>query len=91
MQFALSAKRVVTSRPKSSAVSAVASGDQADDAAFLGTLTTQGSSMWSGTIQPNGKGVQFKFDTGAEVSAVSEETYCRVHGKQLQRALYGPA
>ena len=42
----------------------------------------------------SGKGVDFKFDTGAEVSAVSEETYRRVHGKQLQRptkALCGPA
>ena len=79
---------------KPSAVSAVASEDQADDAVFLGTLSTQGSSTWSGTIQLNGKGVLFKFDTGAEVSAVSEETYQRVHGKQLQRptkVLYGPA
>ena len=42
----------------------------------------------------NGKGVQFKFDTGAEVSAVSEKMYRRVHGKQLQRptkAMCGPA
>ena len=55
MQSVLNAKRVVTSRP---AVSAVASGGQANDAALLGTLTTQSSSMWCGTIQLNGKGVQ---------------------------------
>ena len=42
----------------------------------------------------NGKQAQFKLDTGVEVSAVSEQTYLRVGGKQLQcptKVLYGPA
>ena len=42
----------------------------------------------------NNQAVEFKLDTGAEVTAVSEETYKRVHGKRLQRSmrvLYGPS
>ena len=42
----------------------------------------------------NNKAVEFKLDTGAEVTAVSEETYKRVYGKRLQRSmrvLHGPS
>ena len=45
-------------------------------------------------LKLNGKEVSFKLDTGAEVTAISEETYRQVYGKTLQRAskvLYGPA
>ena len=52
------------------------------------------SSSWRSTVSLNNQAVEFKLDTGAEVTAVSEETYKRVHGKRLQRSmrvLYGPS
>lgn len=55
--------------------SAVASGNQADVAVFLGTTRQLCGSLMAKEF----------FDTGAEVSAVSEETYQKVHGKQLHR------
>ena len=79
---------------KPSVVSAVVAEGHTEDLAFLGTLSTPDSSTWRSTLHVNGKRVQFKLDTGAEVSAVSEETYLRVYGKQLQsptKVLYGPA
>ena len=46
------------------------------------------------TVVINGKEVKFKLDTGAEVTAVSEQTYNSLTGIKLQKAsriLYGPA
>ena len=65
-----------------------------EGAAFLGTLSSGSSSSWRSTVSLNDKAVEFKLDTGAEVTAVSEETYKRVYGKRLQRSmrvLYGPS
>ena len=79
---------------KPSVVSAVAAEGHTEDLAFLGTVSTPDSSTWRSTLHVNGKRVQFKLDTGAEVSAVSEETHLRVYGKQLQsptKVLYGSA
>jgi len=66
-----------------------------EDAAFLGMLSSkaQESTTWRSTLSLNNREVQFKLDTGAEVTAVSEETYKQVYGKHLQhpsKVLYGP-
>ena len=56
-------------------------------------MSNGSSSSWRSTVSLNDKAVEFKLDTGAEVTAVSEETYKQVYGKQLQRpmrVLYGP-
>ena len=47
-----------------------------------------------GEASLNNKRVEFKLDTGAEVTAASEATYKQVYGKKLEhptRVLYGPA
>ena len=65
-----------------------------DQMAFLGTLSATDTSTWRSQVDLNGHQMQFKLDTGAEFTAVSEATYKRMSlpGK-LQRAskiLYGP-
>ena len=65
-----------------------------EEAAFLGTLSSGSSPCWRSTVSLNNKRVEFKLDTGAEVTAVSEATYKQVYGKRLEhptRVLYGPA
>ena len=52
-----------------------------EGAAFLGMLSSESSSSWRSTVSFNHKAVEFKLDMGAEVTAVSEETYKRVYGK----------
>ena len=69
--------------------------DDAEGKAFLGTLSAGVTSTWRSQVHLDGKPFQFKLDTGAEVTAVLEETFkqVRVPGK-LQKAtkiLYGPA
>ena len=44
-------------------------------AAFLGTLTPETESAWMATIRLERKEIQFKLDTGAGVTAISEKTY----------------
>ena len=64
-----------------------------EGAAFLGALSNGSSSSWRSTVSLSDKAVEFKLDTGAEVTAVSEETYKQVYGKRLQQpigVLYGP-
>ena len=63
-------------------------------AAFLGTLTPKTESAWMATIRLERKEIQFKLDTGAGVTAISEKTYQKLRGKRLQRAprpICGPA
>ena len=65
-----------------------------EGAAFQGTLSSGSSSSWRSTVSLNDKAIELKLDTGAEGTAVSDETYKRVYGKQLQRptrVLYGPS
>ena len=65
------------------------------DAAFLGPVVAEtNTTTWKNTLLISGKKVQFKLDTGAEVTAVSETTYRRLDRVTLQRAtrpLRGPA
>ena len=65
-----------------------------EGAAFLGTLGSESSTSWRSTVTLDNQAVEFKLDTGAEVTAVTEETFKKVHGKRLQqptRVLYGPS
>jgi hypothetical protein len=62
------------------------------DSAFLDTVTADQETTWTTTIQLGGKDVAFKMDTGAEVTAISEEAY--QHRGELSKpvkVLYGPS
>ena len=64
------------------------------DTAFLGSMNTKHEMSWTTTLLIRGKEINFKLDTGAEVTAISEKTYQSLTGIQLQKAskiLYGPA
>ena len=64
------------------------------DAAFLGPVIVENESTWMNTVRIAGEQSQFKLDTGAEVTAVSESTYRKLRGINLQKAtrsLRGPA
>lgn len=50
-----------------------------EDTAFLDTLTDQSAISWQAQIELNGKGTQIKLDTGAEVTAISPDTYKCLH------------
>ena len=61
------------------------------DAAFLGMVPTRTCTVW---MSSGGKGIQFKLDTGAEVTAISDSTYQTLQGvklKQVTKPPYGPA
>ena len=63
------------------------------DSAFLNTLEDKTDASWTVQIKLNGQNTVFKLDTGAEVSAVTQETY-RNLGIQLskpQKMLHGPS
>ena len=58
------------------------------DTAFVGSVSSKQQSSW------RGKEIRLKIDTGAEVTAISEETFQQIGGASLQRprnVLYGPA
>ena len=64
------------------------------EAVFLGALTETGQSAWKATVQVLGQPIQFKMDTGAEVTAINEDTFKRFSKVQLQRPtrrLLGPS
>ena len=59
-----------------------------------GSVSSKQQSSWTTTLQVRGKKIRFKIDTGAEVTAISEETFRQLGGASLQRprnVLYGPA
>ena len=69
-------------------------GELSLDAAFLGTLGTGKQAVWTVDVTVKDKHVRFKVDTGAEVTAVSEETYHSLGKTPLDkstRVIYGPA
>ena len=81
-------------------VAAVQAAD--DDGEFLGTVTAQvqtftgkvGTDPWMVELLLNGSPVQFKIDTGADVSVLPESTFKRLSGITLQqasRSLSGPS
>ena len=64
------------------------------DTAFLNTVSADQTTAWVERILLNGCETTFKLDTGAEVTAISEETYLSIKKPQLtspQKILYGPS
>ena len=64
-----------------------------DDAAFLFPLHTNQEPAWSVNIRLDDKDVEFKLDTGAEVTAITEDAWETLKDPTLQkptRILYGP-
>ena len=64
------------------------------DTAFVGSVSSKQQSSWNTTLQVRETEIRFKIDTGAEVTAISEETFRQLGGASLQRprnVLYGPA
>ena len=65
------------------------------DSAFLGALSSGQGSPWSTSLILNGQEMHFKLDTGAEVTAISEQAFEHFQGairlKEASRTLYGPA
>ena len=65
-----------------------------EDTAFLDTLTDQSAVSWQAQIELNGKVIQCKLDTGAEVTAISPDTYKSLHSVELHKSekiLSGPS
>lgn len=65
-----------------------------DDDQFLGAINSHSQTRWTETVLLNGHPIQFKLDTGAEVTAVSEATYAHIGKPQLGKSdkkLLGPA
>jgi hypothetical protein len=63
------------------------------DSAFLDTLSNDNKSVWISNVGVNGKEIPFKLDTGAEVTAVSKETWKALGEPTLQQTdkhLFGP-
>ena len=62
--------------------------------AFLDTLSEDNSSVWIANLIMNGKKIPFKLDTGAEVTAISKDTWKALGEPSLQttnKQLFGPA
>ena len=61
---------------------------------FLDTLSEDTSSVWIANLTINGKKIPFKLDTGAEVTAISKDTWKALGEPSLQttdKQLFGPA
>ena len=64
------------------------------DTAFLDVMTGNQNLSWKEEIYPNKHPIQFKLDTGVEVTAISETAFANIKNTQLQKAsrvLLGPA
>ena len=71
----------------------VAASTNSMESAFLGSVSTDNETSWTTTLRVTGKRIQFKLDTGAEVTAISENTYRtlgRIKLQQPTRSLLGP-
>ena len=58
-----------------------------EDDSFLGA---DKNTVWMAKIQLQGKPVEFKLDTGAEVTVISEKVYHTLRDVKLSRPLYRP-
>ena len=68
--------------------------EETPDTAFLDTVSGNRSKAWIAKISVCGREVQFKLDTGAEVTAISERMWQMLGKPQLQtpkKQLFGPA
>ena len=64
------------------------------DSAYLDTLTTNSQSTWMVDVKLEGTEHCFKMDTGAEVTAITEEAYSTIGKPKLEaprKMLYGPS
>ena len=64
------------------------------DTAFLGAITNNETPIWRVELSLNQQNVEFKLDTGAAVTAISQETYKYLRKHQLtspRKVLYGPS
>ena len=64
------------------------------DTAFLDVMTGTKQSSWTANISLNSHPIQFKLDTGAEVTAISDKVFSSLCNAKLQKAskvLLGPA
>lgn len=60
---------------------------------FLDTVTTANQSSWTATVMIGSQEVQFKLDTGAEVTAISDDVHKMLKDATLSKPskmLYGP-
>ena len=67
---------------------------EAEDSAFLGVLTGNGDTSRTSMLKIAGMRIEFKLDTGAEVTTISETTYHKLDKIPLQKAtrcFQGPA
>ena len=55
------------------------------ESAFLDVMTTKPETTWNITVTLNSKPVKFKLDTGAAVTAISEEVFKTIPTAQLQK------
>ena len=65
-----------------------------DQAGFLGAVTSSEEASWSVDVQLKRQIVPFKVDSGAEVTAINEETYRSLGEPRLReptKVLWGPA
>ena len=62
--------------------------DIQQEEAFLGTVqhSTGSTGKWEETLPVNGTPIEFKIDTGADVSVISESVFKQVQGVSLQSA-----
>ena len=63
------------------------------DSAFLDTVGSREKSVWTATVSVQDKKVIFKLDTGAEVTAISEDTFKKLPRVALRhpaKKLFGP-
>ena len=65
------------------------------DSAFLGVVEArQGSTAWKAKLFLLGSNTEFKLDTGAEVTAISNQTFQKLSGKpplsKPRKRLFGP-
>ena len=62
--------------------------------AYLDSLGSNQTTQWTATVKLNDRKIDFKLDTGAEVTAISTETHKQLQKPRLYRpsmALYGPS
>ena len=62
--------------------------DIQQEEAFLGTVqhSTGSTGKWEETLPVNGTPIEFKIDTGADVSVISESMFKQLQGVSLQSA-----
>lgn len=61
-------------------------GQKAVDAAYLDALIMKQNLSWMSALQLNNKKVRFKLDTGAEVTAISQEIHRLLGNPKLLRS-----